>query len=129
VAFAVVSNPEFLKEGAAVDDFMKPDRVVIGVDDEQADAADARALRSPSSATATACVLMDVRSGRAHPSTPPTRCWPPRISFMNELALLAERVGADIEQVRRGIGSDPRIGTHFLVRRLRLRRLAASPRT
>ena len=110
--FAVVSNPEFLKEGAAVEDFMRPDRIVIGADDERAVWL-MRALYAPFVRNRDRMLLMDVRSAE-FTKYAANAMLATRISFMNELALLAERVGADIELVRQGIGSDPRIGTHFL---------------
>jgi len=111
-AFAVVSNPEFLKEGAAVEDCMRPDRIVIGADDERAILL-MRALYQPFMRNHERLLVMDARSAE-FTKYAANAMLATRISFMNELALLAERVGADIEQVRRGIGSDPRIGTHFL---------------
>ena len=110
--FAVVSNPEFLKEGAAVDDFMRPDRIIIGSDDERASLL-MRAVYSPFMRNHDKLVVMDVRSAE-FTKYAANAMLATRISFMNELALLAERVGADIEWVRKGIGSDPRIGSHFL---------------
>jgi len=110
--FAVVSNPEFLKEGAAVEDFMRPDRIVIGADDERAVWL-MRALYAPFVRNRDRMMLMDVRSAE-FTKYAANAMLATRISFMNELALLAERVGADIELVRQGIGSDPRIGTQFL---------------
>ena len=110
--FAVVSNPEFLKEGAAVDDFMRPDRIIIGADDERATLL-MRAVYSPFMRNRDKLVLMDVRSAE-FTKYAANAMLATRISLMNELALLADRLGADIEWVRKGIGSDPRIGSHFL---------------
>jgi UDPglucose 6-dehydrogenase len=110
--FAVVSNPEFLKEGAAVEDCMRPDRIVLGADDDRAILL-MRALYTPFMRNKDRLMLMDVRSAE-FTKYAANAMLATRISFMNELALLAEKVGADIESVRRGIGSDPRIGTHFL---------------
>jgi UDPglucose 6-dehydrogenase len=110
--FAVVSNPEFLKEGAAVEDFMRPDRVIIGADDERAVRL-LRQLYAPFQRNRERVMVMGVRS--AELTKYAANCMlATRISFMNEMANLAEVLGADIEEVRRGIGTDPRIGTHFL---------------
>lgn len=112
IPFAVASNPEFLKEGAAVEDFMRPDRIVVGAEDERAIAL-LREIYAPFNRSHDRLVLMDIRS--AELTKYAANCMlATRISFMNELANLADRLGADIEQVRLGIGSDPRIGYHFL---------------
>ncbi len=108
----VVSNPEFLKEGAAVEDFMRPDRIIVGARTTSA-ALLMRALYAPFMRNRDKLVVMDVRRAELTKYAA-NAMLATRISFMNELALLAEKVGADIEQVRQGIGSDPRIGTHFL---------------
>ncbi len=110
--FSVVSNPEFLKEGAAIGDFMRPDRIVIGSRDDWATEV-MRALYAPFSRNHEKLIVMGVRSAELTKYAANTML-AVRISFMNELAALAERLGADIEDVRRGIGSDPRIGPSFL---------------
>ena len=112
VDYSVVSNPEFLKEGAAVEDFMRPDRIVIGADDERAVEL-MRALYAPFQRNHERLIVMDVRSAELTKYAA-NAMLATRISFMNELANLAEKLGADIEHVRQGIGSDPRIGYHFL---------------
>ena len=114
--FCVLSNPEFLKEGAAIDDFMRPDRIIIGMGDgphaERARSA-MRALYAPFNRNHDRLMFMDVRSAELTKYAA-NAMLATRISFMNELANLADAVGADIEMVRRGIGSDPRIGYSFL---------------
>lgn len=110
--FSVVSNPEFLKEGAAVNDFLKPDRVVIGTDDERARTIMER-LYDPFQRTNNRSIFMDVRSAEMTKYAA-NAMLATRISFMNEIARLCEEVGADVDMVRRGIGSDPRIGDKFL---------------
>ena len=112
IDFSVVSNPEFLKEGAAIEDFMRPDRIVVGSASPQATRI-MRHLYAPFSRNHEKLVEMDVRSAELT-KYGANAMLATRISFMNELANLAERLGADIEQVRRGIGSDPRIGPDFL---------------
>ncbi|MDR5834551.1 UDP-glucose/GDP-mannose dehydrogenase family protein [Caballeronia sp. LZ034LL] len=114
--FSVVSNPEFLKEGAAVDDFMRPDRIVIGIDDDHAGQIareKMKRLYAPFNRNHERTLYMDVRSAE-FTKYAANAMLATRISFMNDLSNLADTVGADIEAVRRGIGSDPRIGYHFL---------------
>ena len=110
--YAVVSNPEFLKEGAAVEDFMRPDRIIVGTSDEQAILL-MRALYAPFQRNRERLIVTDARSAELTKYAA-NAMLATRISFMNELANLAEKLGADIEMVRQGIGSDPRIGYHFL---------------
>ena len=112
IPYAVASNPEFLKEGAAIDDFMKPDRIVIGAHDERAIGI-LRNVYAPFQRNRERLLVMDVRSAELTKYAA-NAMLATRISFMNELANLAERLGADIESVRQGIGSDPRIGWQFL---------------
>ncbi len=112
LAFSVVSNPEFLKEGAAIEDFMRPDRIIIGATDEQ-DINRMKSLYAPFNRHHNRIITMDVRS--AELSKYAANCMlATRVSFMNELANLADELGADIENVRMGIGSDPRIGYDFI---------------
>ena len=110
--FSIASNPEFLKEGAAVDDFMRPDRIVLGADDARAVEL-MRSLYAPFNRNHDRLIVMDIRSAELTKYAA-NAMLATRISFMNEMALLAEKMGADIEHVRHGIGADPRIGYHFL---------------
>ncbi len=112
IAFDVVSNPEFLKEGAAVEDCMRPDRIVLGVDDPRA-AEKLKRLYAPFNRNHDRFVVMDVRSAELTKYAA-NAMLATKISFMNEIANIAEKVGADVEMVRKGIGSDPRIGWHFI---------------
>jgi len=112
VEFDVVSNPEFLKEGAAIADFMKPDRVVVGTDNPRT-AELLKALYDPFTRNHQRMIIMDLRSAELTKYAA-NAMLATKISFMNELANIAERLGADIESVRTGIGSDPRIGYAFI---------------
>ncbi len=112
IDFDVVSNPEFLKEGAAVEDCMRPDRIVIGADNPAA-VDQLRRLYAPFNRNHDRIVVMDVRSAELTKYAA-NAMLATKISFMNEMANIAEKVGADIEMVRQGIGSDPRIGWHFI---------------
>lgn len=110
--FDVVSNPEFLKEGAAIDDFMRPDRIVIGADNPRTIEL-LKVLYAPFNRNHDRMIFMDVRSAE-FTKYAANSMLATKISFMNEMANLAERCGADIEAVRKGMGSDPRIGYHFI---------------
>ncbi len=112
IPFDVASNPEFLKEGAAVSDFMKPDRIVVGTDSARVEKL-MRELYAPFNRNHDRLIFTDVSSSELIKYAA-NAMLATKISFMNELANIAEKVGADIEQVRRGIGSDPRIGYHFI---------------
>ncbi|MBK1695018.1 UDP-glucose 6-dehydrogenase [Chromatium weissei] len=112
VEFDVVSNPEFLKEGAAIDDFMRPDRIIVGTDNPRT-AELLRALYAPFNRNHDRLMTMDVRSAE-FTKYAANAMLATKISFMNELSNIAEAVGADIERVRIGIGSDPRIGYQFI---------------
>jgi len=112
LSFDVASNPEFLKEGSAVADCMKPDRIIVGTSSEETEAV-MRELYAPFNRNHEKMIVMDVRS--AEFTKYAANCMlATKISFMNEMANLAEQLGADIEEVRKGIGSDPRIGYHFI---------------
>ncbi|MDR3429081.1 MULTISPECIES: UDP-glucose dehydrogenase family protein [Silvimonas] len=110
--FSVASNPEFLKEGAAIEDFMRPDRIVVGAEDDRAIRI-MRTIYQPFQRNHERMLVMDIRSAELTKYAA-NAMLATRISFMNELANLAEKLGADIELVRKGIGSDPRIGYSFL---------------
>jgi len=112
IEFSVASNPEFLKEGAAIEDFMKPDRIVVGADDERAVEL-MRSLYAPFNRNHERLIVMDIPSAELTKYAA-NAMLATKISFMNELSNLAERLDADIELVRQGIGSDPRIGYHFI---------------
>ena len=112
IEFDIVSNPEFLKEGAAVDDFRKPDRIIVGVDSERAQE-QIRELYEPFNRNHDRLVVMDIASAELTKYAA-NAMLATKISFMNELANMAETLGADIERVRIGIGSDPRIGYEFI---------------
>ena len=110
--FDVVSNPEFLKEGAAIGDFMKPERIIVGTNNPRTTEL-LHALYEPFNRNRDRLISMDIRSAELTKYAA-NAMLATKISFMNELANIAERVGADIEKVRVGIGSDPRIGYQFI---------------
>jgi len=111
-SFDVASNPEFLKEGAAIEDFMKPDRIVVGIDSEMAREMMARVYR-PFTLNGHPVIFMDIPSAEMTKYAA-NAMLATKISFMNDIANLCERMGADVNQVRKGIGSDPRIGNKFI---------------
>ncbi len=124
LTFHVASNPEFLKEGSALDDCMRPERIIIGTDSSEVEEK-IREIYEPFSRNRDKIMVMDVRS--AEFTKYAANCLlATKISFMNEMSNLAERLGVDIEQVRRGIGSDSRIGYQFIYPGLRLRRILLS---
>jgi len=112
ISIVVASNPEFLKEGDAVADFMKPDRIIVGTDSEQAKS-QLRELYAPFNRSSDRMLYMDIRSAELTKYAA-NAMLATKISFINEIANLSEKLGVDVEQVRRGIGSDPRIGHHFI---------------
>ena len=112
IPFDVVSNPEFLKEGAAIDDFMRPDRIVVGVDSDKAKTL-MEQLYKPFTLNGHPVIFMDIASAEMTKYAA-NAMLATRISFMNDIANLCERVGANVHEVRKGIGSDPRIGARFL---------------
>lgn len=111
-SFSIVSNPEFLKEGAAINDFMKPDRIVIGVEDSKAELL-MRDLYKPFSVVSDKIIIMSIRSAEMTKYAA-NAMLATKISFVNEIAMICEEYGADISEVRLGIGSDNRIGYHFI---------------
>jgi UDPglucose 6-dehydrogenase len=112
IPYDVVSNPEFLKEGAAINDFMKPDRIIVGTNSERAEKL-LRELYAPFNRSHDRMIFMDIRSAELTKYAA-NAMLATKISFINEMANLAEKLGADIEQVRNGIGADPRIGYQFI---------------